>query len=58
MLERFIARLPAVLLLVVILLAVHVAVFEAEDDARLLSVAPAAVLLLAYLGSGRRRRGR
>ena len=51
-------RLPAVLLLGVILLAVQVAVFEVKQPAQLVGVLPAAVLLFLYLRAGAGKGGK
>ena len=59
MLDRVIDRLPAVLLLGVILLTVQVAIFEVEKPGQLIGAIPAAGLLFLYLraGSGGGRSG-
>ncbi len=55
MLERLVARIPALLLAGLVLLGVLTAVWGAREPGRLLATAPAAVLLVAYLRAGRRR---
>lgn len=63
MLERAIDRLPALLAFALLLLLVHVSVFDRREPARLLAGIPAALLLLFYLRAGkgggqRRSRGK
>src|SRR5262245_8247437 len=50
--DRVIDRLPALLLLGIILLAVQVAVFEVKKPVQIVGVLPAAVLLFLYLRAG------
>ena len=52
MLDRLIDRLPAVLLLGVILLAVQVGVFEVDKPGQIIGAIPAAALLFLYLRAG------
>lgn len=52
MLERAIDRLPALLLLAVLALLAHVALFDRHEPGRLMAGIPAALLLLLYLRSG------
>ena len=52
MLDRLIDRLPAVLLLGVVLLAVQVAVFEVSKPGQLIGAIPAAALFFLYLRAG------
>lgn len=59
MLERFVARIPALLLLGVVFLGVFAVLGERGEAADLLASLPAAVLAVAYLRAGRgSRRGR
>ena len=51
-LDRVIDRLPALLLLGVILLAVQVAVFEVGRPGQIIGAIPAAALLFLYLRAG------
>jgi len=53
MLDRAIDRLPALLACALLLLLVHVAVFDRDEPARLMAGIPAALLLLLYLRAGR-----
>jgi hypothetical protein len=50
--DRLIDRLPALLLLGVILLAVQVAVFEVHQPVQIVGALPAALLLVLYLRAG------
>ncbi len=50
--DRLIDRLPAVLLLGVVLLAVQVAAFEVDRPGQVLGAVPAAALLFLYLRAG------
>ena len=52
MLDRVIDRLPALLLLAVILLAVQVAIFEVKQPVQIVGALPVAVLLFLYLRAG------
>jgi hypothetical protein len=51
-LDRVIDRLPAVLLLGVVLLSVQVAVFEVKQPVQIVGALPAALLLVLYLRAG------
>jgi hypothetical protein len=55
-LERFVARIPTLLLLGVVFLGGFAVVGERGQPADLLATAPAAVLAIAYLRAGRRSR--
>jgi hypothetical protein len=55
--DPLIDRTPLLLLLGVLALAAHVAIVEVDDPAALVASVPAALLALAYLRAGRRRRG-
>jgi hypothetical protein len=58
-LERFIARIPTLLLLGLVALGFLVAVSGADPFGGMLATLPAVALLVAYLRAGRRaRRGR
>jgi hypothetical protein len=52
MLDRVIDRLPALLLLAVVLLLLQAAVFEVGEPGRLVAGIPAVLLLLLYLRAG------
>jgi len=52
MLDRAIDRLPALLLLAVLALLAHVALFDRHEPGRLMAGIPAALLLLVYLRTG------
>ena len=52
MLDRVINRLPALLLLAVLLLLAQVAIFDASQPGRLVAGIPAFLLLLLYLRAG------
>ena len=52
MLDRAIDRLPALLLLAVLALLAHVAIFDRQQPGRLMAGIPAALLLLFYLRAG------
>jgi hypothetical protein len=61
-LDRLIDRLPALLLFLALLLCAHVALFDAQEKARLVASLPGLVLLVLYLragtgGSGKRKAG-
>ena len=58
MLERFVARIPTLLLLGVVAAGAFVALAGKGRAADLLATAPAAVLLVAYLRAGRGQRRR
>lgn len=53
--ERLVARAPVLLVILPLALLAWVSIHEQDDPARLLAGAPAAVVLVAYLRSGRRR---
>lgn len=53
MLDRLVDRLPALLLLFVLLLCAHVSLFDRDRPALLVAAAPGFVVLLAYLRAGR-----
>ena len=52
MLDRLFDRLPALLLLAVLALCAHVALFDRERPVVLAAAAPGVVVLLLYLRSG------
>lgn len=56
MLDRFVARIPALLLLGVVFLGAFAVVGETGEAAQLLATLPAALLAFAYLRAGRRSR--
>ena len=53
MLDRVIDRLPALLLVAVLALLAHVAIFDSHQPGRLMAGIPALLLLLLYLRAGR-----
>ena len=53
MLDRVIDRLPALLLVAVLALLAHVAIFDVHEPVRLMAGIPALLLLLLYLRAGR-----
>ncbi|MDG2150331.1 MAG: hypothetical protein P8N09_12485 [Planctomycetota bacterium] len=57
MLDRFVARIPTLLLAGVVLLGALVGLVGEGDPDDLLATAPAALLLVGYLWAGRRKRG-
>ena len=57
MLDRFVSRIPTLLLVGVVFLGACVALGGQGQPADLLATAPAAVLLAAYLRAGRGQRG-
>jgi hypothetical protein len=56
-LDRFVARIPTLLLTGVVVLCALVALSGKGESADLAATAPAAVLLIAYLRAGRGQRG-
>ena len=60
MLEKLVARLPALLVALSLLLLAQVALVQGDEPALLVGGAPAALLLVTYLRAGRssRRRSR
>ncbi len=58
MLDRAIDRLPALLLIALLLLLAHVALFDAREPGLLLAGIPALLLLLLYLRAGSGASGR
>ena len=57
MLDRLVARIPALLMLGLLACAGHVVVREADQPARLVALVPTLLLFVAYLRSGRRQSG-
>jgi hypothetical protein len=50
--DKIIDRLPALLLLAILLLLAHVAIFDRHEPGRLMAGIPAALLLILYLRAG------
>ena len=50
--DKLIDRMPALLLLAILLLLGHVAVFDRHEPGRLMAGIPAALLLILYLRAG------
>lgn len=55
--ERLVARIPALLTVVLLALLAWIALVQADQPSRLLAGAPLALVLLLYVQSGRGRAG-